>query len=133
MRSYLFAFIVAISPLAAAAEDRPAQPGQSSAQHGQSVVFFESRSSGLSPLARLVLDRQAEMLEQRQQPLALIGQAAPDEAMEAESLSVRRAEAVRDYLLARGVRPENLLLGNRPKGDAPAVIATPAPAAVLIN
>ncbi len=127
MRSYLLAIAIAVSPIAAAAQDRSAPV--------QSVVFFEARSSGLSPMARMVLDKQVAMIEEKLQPLplALIGQATPDEASEAEIRSIRRAEAVRDYLVARGVRPENLLLGNRPKAEAPAVIATPAPATVLIN
>lgn len=133
MRSHLIAIAFTIFPLtvslAAKADERPAPPPV------QAVIFFESRSSGLSPIARSVLDRQVQMIERHEQalPLALVGQATPEEASEAEILSIRRAEAVRDYLVARGVRPENLMLGNRPRAEAPAVIATPAPAKLLIN
>ncbi|MBX3454749.1 OmpA family protein [Ferrovibrio sp.] len=134
MRSRLIAIAFSLLPFAAPIAASVATAEERSGPV-QSVVFFENRSTGLSPMARMVLDRQVQMIEERLQPLplALIGQATPDEASEAEILSIRRAEAVRDYLVARGVRPENLMLGNRPRAEAPAVIATPAPATVLIN
>ncbi len=134
MRSRLIAIAFSLLPFAAPIAVSVATAEERSGPV-QSVVFFENRSTGLSPMARMVLDRQVQMIEERLQPLplALIGQATPDEASEAEILSIRRAEAVRDYLVARGVRPENLMLGNRPRAEAPAVIATPAPATVLIN
>ena len=69
----------------------------------QTVVFFSEQSAGLSDLAQRVLDTQVALLDDAE--LTLTGEASLDEGDEAVMLSLARAEAVRDYLLARGIEP----------------------------
>lgn len=69
----------------------------------QTIVFFSEQSADLSDLAQRVLDTQVALLDGAD--LTLTGEASLDEGDEAVALSLARAEAVRDYLLARGVEP----------------------------
>ncbi len=92
-------------PVAAFAQER-AEPRQ---VPGQTVVFFSEQSAGLSDLAQRVLDTQVALLNDAE--LTLTGEASLDEGEEAAMLSLARAEAVRDYLLARGVEPGHVALG----------------------
>ena len=68
-------------------------------------VFFESDQTDLSPQAIATLDKQAQWL-QRYPTYTFILEGHADERGTREynySLSARRAETVRDYLISRGV------------------------------
>lgn len=108
------------------AQDRAPEP-----ELRRAVVFFPAQSANLSELAQRVLDRQLALLEQR--PLALTGEATPDEGEAAPALSLARAEAVRDYLVARGVAPDQVTVSARVNATAPATIAEMRPHRVLMN
>lgn len=116
----------AFSPAQAQARDRTPEP-----ELRRAVVFFPAQSASLSELAQHVLDRQLALLEQR--PLALTGEATPDEGEAAPALSLARAEAVRDYLVARGVAPDQVTVSARVNATAPATIAEMRPHRVLMN
>lgn len=98
----------------------------------QAVVFFSEHSAGLSDLAQRVLDTQVALLDE-DRSLALTGEASFDEGEDAPSLSLARAEVVRDYLLARGVMPERLTVAARVGGDLSAVTAEIRPFKLLMN
>jgi peptidoglycan-associated lipoprotein len=68
-------------------------------------VFFETDSSELTPQARVTLDKQAQWLQHyRTYAFTLEGHADERGTREYNiALGARRAQAVRDYLTARGV------------------------------
>jgi peptidoglycan-associated lipoprotein len=68
-------------------------------------VFFTTDSSTLSPQARATLDRQVAWLAQHAgSPILIEGHADERGTREYNlALGARRAEAVRDYLISRGV------------------------------
>jgi peptidoglycan-associated lipoprotein len=69
-------------------------------------VFFETDSSDLSPQARTTLDKQAQWLNNYQQYAQFTIEGHADERGTREyniALGARRAQAVRDYLISRGV------------------------------
>lgn len=68
-------------------------------------VFFETDSSVLTPKSRQTLDAQAQWLSRYQnQPVTIEGHADERGTREYNlALGARRAAAVRDYLVARGV------------------------------
>ncbi|MEZ0172060.1 peptidoglycan-associated lipoprotein Pal [Microvirga sp. TS319] len=71
-------------------------------------VFFETDSTDLTPTAVATLDKQAQWL-QRYPNYAFIVEGHADERGTREynfSLSARRAQTVRDYLISRGI-PSN--------------------------
>jgi peptidoglycan-associated lipoprotein len=69
-------------------------------------VFFDTDSSDLSPTARATLDKQAQWLNQYSQYSQFTIEGHADERGTREyniALGARRAQAVRDYLVSRGV------------------------------
>jgi peptidoglycan-associated lipoprotein len=69
-------------------------------------VFFETDSSDLTPQARATLDKQAQWLNNYQQYSQFTVEGHADERGTREyniALGARRAQAVRDYLMARGI------------------------------
>lgn len=93
------------------------------------VVFFESGSAALVPTARIVLDDALERMilpGVRNGSLAAFqvtghaDRAGPDDRN--MQLSIRRAEAVRDYLVSRGVPTR--LIGVLGYGEAQPLVET---------
>ena len=73
-------------------------------------VFFESNSTELSQQARATLEKQAQWLQQYGN-YAFTIEGHADERGTREyniALSARRAQAVRDYLAARGIQPSRM-------------------------
>ena len=69
-------------------------------------VFFSTDSSELSPQSRATLDKQAQWLNNYQQYTVFTVEGNADERGTREynlALGARRAQAVRDYLVSRGV------------------------------
>jgi peptidoglycan-associated lipoprotein len=69
-------------------------------------VFFETDSSDLSPQARATLDKQAQWLQRYPQYGQFTVEGHADERGTREyniALGARRAQAVRDYLMSRGI------------------------------
>jgi peptidoglycan-associated lipoprotein len=69
-------------------------------------VFFETDSTDLTPQARATLDKQAQWLNNYQQYSQFTVEGHADERGTREyniALGARRAQAMRDYLMARGV------------------------------
>ena len=69
-------------------------------------VFFETDSTDLTPQARATLDKQAQWLSNYQQYSQFTVEGHADERGTREyniALGARRAQAMRDYLMARGV------------------------------
>ncbi|QIG48443.1 OmpA family protein [Nordella sp. HKS 07] len=73
-------------------------------------TFFKQSSAALDDTARVTLDKQAEWLSQYPQwKVKLQGSADdPGSATAQQSLSQKRADAVRDYLVSRGIARERL-------------------------
>jgi peptidoglycan-associated lipoprotein len=73
-------------------------------------VFFETDSTELTPQSRSTLDKQAQWLQQYNR-YAFTIEGHADERGTREyniALGARRAQAVRDYLSARGVSPQRM-------------------------
>ncbi|MBX6426825.1 MAG: peptidoglycan-associated lipoprotein Pal [Variibacter sp.] len=73
-------------------------------------VFFETDSAELTPQARATLDKQAQWL-QRYNRYSFTIEGHADERGTREynlALGARRAQAVRDYLAARGIEPSRM-------------------------
>jgi peptidoglycan-associated lipoprotein len=69
-------------------------------------VFFETDSTDLTPQARATLDKQAQWLSNYQQYSQFTIEGHADERGTREyniALGARRAQAVRDYLVSRGI------------------------------
>jgi len=69
-------------------------------------VFFDTDSSDLSPQARATLDKQAQWLNNYNQYTQFTVEGHADERGTREynlALGARRAQAVRDYLISRGI------------------------------
>lgn len=83
-----------------------ALPG-SAADFAQNVgdrVFFESDSSDLTAKAQATLDRQVAWLQRYERPFLIEGHADERGTREYNfALGARRAEAVKQYMIARGV------------------------------
>ena len=74
-------------------------------------VFFDTDSSDLSPTARATLDKQAQWLNQYSQYSQFTIEGHADERGTREyniALGARRAQAVREYLSARGIEPSRM-------------------------
>lgn len=73
-------------------------------------VFFESDQTDLTPQARATLDRQAQWLQQwNRYTFTIEGHADERGTREYNiALGARRAQAVRDYLAARGIDPARM-------------------------
>jgi len=73
-------------------------------------VFFETDQTDLTPQARATLDKQAQWL-QRYNRYTFTIEGHADERGTREyniALGARRAQAVRDYLIARGIDPSRM-------------------------
>lgn len=82
-------------------------------------VLFASGRSNLLPIARQRLDQVAEALKQQPSDVPLVVEGYTDSmgaAAANEELSLRRAQAVRDYLISKGVAAEHIQAVGR--GDA---------------
>ena len=92
-------------------------------------VFFESDSSELTPQSRATLEKQARWLSSyRTYAFTIEGHADERGTREYNiSLGARRAQAVREYLAARGVEALRLVANVQPTG---AMAGTMAPGAV---
>ena len=74
-------------------------------------VFFESDSSELTPQARATLDKQAQWLTNYSQYGQFTIEGHADERGTREyniALGARRAQAVRDYLVSRGIQGQRM-------------------------
>ncbi len=94
-------FIAALAVAAVIAGPAAARP-----QLGPVMVYFEAKSDVLIPSARELLDAAAAQYRQQgAQEVILAGHADPYESGAAHGvgLSQRRANAVRDHLVSRGV------------------------------
>ena len=97
-------------------------------------VFFSAGSAELGVRARTVLQAQAKFMQTRRDLAALVeghaddGMAGSDEQVR---LSLTRAEAVRDRLIAEGINPERLVAVAR--GRESPVSACPDPACAAQN
>lgn len=74
-------------------------------------TFFKQSSAALDDTARVTLDKQAEWLNQYPQWKVKLQGSADDPGSPAsqETLSQKRADAVRDYLVSRGIARARLL------------------------
>jgi peptidoglycan-associated lipoprotein len=107
----------AVSACANKAQDAMANAGAATPGSQQDFVvnvgdrvFFESDSTELSQQARATLEKQAQWLQQYGN-YAFTVEGHADERGTREyniALSARRAQAVRDYLAARGIQPSRM-------------------------
>jgi peptidoglycan-associated lipoprotein len=74
-------------------------------------VFFETDSSELTPQSRATLDKQAQWLTNYSQYTQFTIEGHADERGTREyniALGARRAQAVRDYLISRGIQAQRM-------------------------
>jgi len=74
-------------------------------------VFFETDSTELTPQSRATLDKQAQWLTNYSQYSQFTIEGHADERGTREyniALGARRAQAVRDYLVSRGIQPQRM-------------------------
>jgi peptidoglycan-associated lipoprotein len=74
-------------------------------------VFFETDSSELTPQSRATLDKQAQWLTNYSQYSQFTVEGHADERGTREyniALGARRAQAVRDYLISRGIQAQRM-------------------------
>ena len=74
-------------------------------------VFFETDSSELTPQSRATLDKQAQWLTNYSQYSQFTIEGHADERGTREyniALGARRAQAVRDYLVSRGIQAQRM-------------------------
>jgi len=115
----VFAAAVAISACANRGEDAQASAaGQATPGSQQDFVvnvgdrvFFETDSSELTPQSRTTLDKQAQWLTNYSQYSQFTIEGHADERGTREyniALGARRAQAVRDYLISRGIQGQRM-------------------------
>lgn len=115
----VLAAAIAISACAKNAEDAQANAaGQASPGSQQDFVvnvgdrvFFETDSSELTPQSRATLDKQAQWLTNYSQYSQFTIEGHADERGTREyniALGARRAQAVRDYLISRGIQAQRM-------------------------
>ncbi|HET7804859.1 MAG TPA: peptidoglycan-associated lipoprotein Pal [Pseudolabrys sp.] len=115
----VFAAALAISACAKNAEDAQANAaGQATPGSQQDFVvnvgdrvFFETDSSELTPQSRATLDKQAQWLTNYSQYTQFTIEGHADERGTREyniALGARRAQAVRDYLISRGIQAQRM-------------------------
>ena len=111
----VLAAALAISACARTAEDAQANAAGQAAPGSQQDfvvnvgdrVFFETDSSELTPQSRATLDKQAQWLTNYSQYSQFTVEGHADERGTREyniALGARRAQAVRDYLISRGIQ-----------------------------
>ena len=123
LRVFRFAAVLAaalaISACAKNAEDAQANAaGQATPGSQQDFVvnvgdrvFFETDSSELTPQSRATLDKQAQWLTNYSQYSQFTIEGHADERGTREyniALGARRAQAVRDYLISRGIQAQRM-------------------------
>jgi peptidoglycan-associated lipoprotein len=115
----IFAAALAVSACANRAEDAQANAaGQATPGSQQDFVvnvgdrvFFETDSSELTPQSRTTLDKQAQWLTNYSQYSQFTIEGHADERGTREyniALGARRAQAVRDYLVSRGIQGQRM-------------------------
>ena len=115
----VLAAALAISACAKNAEDAQANAaGQATPGSQQDFVvnvgdrvFFETDSSELTPQSRATLDKQAQWLTNYSQYTQFTIEGHADERGTREyniALGARRAQAVRDYLISRGIQAQRM-------------------------
>ncbi|HZP68647.1 MAG TPA: peptidoglycan-associated lipoprotein Pal [Pseudolabrys sp.] len=115
----VLAAALAISACAKNAEDAQASAaGQATPGSQQDFVvnvgdrvFFETDSSELTPQSRATLDKQAQWLNTYSQYSQFTIEGHADERGTREyniALGARRAQAVRDYLISRGIQAQRM-------------------------
>ena len=115
----VLAAALAISACAKNAEDAQANAaGQATPGSQQDFVvnvgdrvFFETDSSELTPQSRATLDKQAQWLTNYSQYSQFTIEGHADERGTREyniALGARRAQAVRDYLISRGIQAQRM-------------------------
>jgi peptidoglycan-associated lipoprotein len=115
----VLAAALAISACAKNAEDAQANAaGQATPGSQQDFVvnvgdrvFFETDSSELTPQSRATLDKQAQWLTNYSQYAQFTIEGHADERGTREyniALGARRAQAVRDYLISRGIQAQRM-------------------------
>ena len=116
MRGVRFAAMLAAALAIAGCANQPGAPGAAGAAAPGSQqdfvvnvgdrVFFETDSTDLTPQSRATLDKQAQWLNTYSQYQQFTIEGHADERGTREynlALGARRAQAVRDYLISRGV------------------------------
>ena len=116
MRGVRFAAMLAAALAIAGCANQPGAPGAAGAAAPGSQqdfvvnvgdrVFFETDSTDLTPQSRATLDKQAQWLNNYTQYSQFTVEGHADERGTREyniALGARRAQAVRDYLISRGV------------------------------
>ena len=116
MRGARFVAVLAAALAIAGCANQPGAPGAAGAAAPGSQqdfvvnvgdrVFFETDSSELTPQSRATLDKQAQWLNTYSQYAQFTVEGHADERGTREynlALGARRAQAVRDYLISRGV------------------------------
>jgi peptidoglycan-associated lipoprotein len=116
MRGARFVAVLAAALAIAGCANQPGGPGEGAAATPGSQqdfvvnvgdrVFFETDSSDLTPQSRATLDKQAQWLSTYSQYQQFTIEGHADERGTREynlALGARRAQAVRDYLISRGV------------------------------
>ena len=116
MRGVRFAAMLAAALAIAGCANQPGAPGAAGAAAPGSQqdfvvnvgdrVFFETDSTDLTPQSRATLDKQAQWLSTYSQYQQFTIEGHADERGTREynlALGARRAQAVRDYLISRGV------------------------------
>ncbi len=73
-------------------------------------VFFSVQSAALGRKARIALNKQAQWLKRQGDVLLQINGHADDGGRDDAALSLRRAQAVRDRLVAEGIAPEQIVI-----------------------
>lgn len=115
--------VAAVAPAHTQTRDCPPPPVQDRADFGlpcftypptlgtEAKVLFAANASTLSDDARIVLGRQVEALKASPGlKVTLFGHSDPTEPAE---IALRRAEAVRDYLVAQGIPASRLTVASR--------------------
>ena len=92
------------------------------------IVLFEVDNSGLTALAKLTLDKQAEWLLINKGYQILIEGHADEQGTRDYNLALgaRRAQIVKEYLISRGVDPNNVSIVTYGKERPKAVGSTEA-------
>jgi peptidoglycan-associated lipoprotein len=115
----IFAAALAVSACANRGEDAQANAAGQAAPGSQQDfvvnvgdrVFFETDSTELTPQSRATLDKQAQWLTNYSQYSQFTIEGHADERGTREyniALGARRAQAVRDYLISRGIQGQRM-------------------------
>lgn len=121
----LVALLVALSAVPALATSNPNEKPPPPCV-GWGLVFFDSGSASVTPIAAAILDNFARGLQASVHPSRVILNGHADRVGSSKSnrlLSRRRAEAVRNHLLAKGVKRS--LVEVQSSGETRLLVETP--------